>query len=83
MPMQSDYSLHYCNSYALLMVNKVGVIKTLYTPFRVKCVEASGAIPENAIVYVEEIYSNERDELLYMVLGKVYPHRSFHLLSNF
>lgn len=83
MPMEKDYSLHYYNSHMLLIVNKTGAIRTLYTPFRVRCVEATGRIPQNATVYVEEVYHDGRDELQYMVLGKVYHHKHFHLISNF
>ena len=81
--MTNEYSLHYYNSHALLMVNTQGIIRVLYTPFRVQCIDAIASIPENTSVYVEEVFCTEKDELRYMILGAIYSYKNFQLLSNF
>src|SRR3712207_9190320 len=64
-PMHTNMHYQYYNRNVLLVVNVSGQIRLLYTPFRVLCIVASGRIPLNTLVYVEEIWSNDKDELQY------------------
>jgi hypothetical protein len=65
------------------MVNAKGLIKVLYAPFRVLCKVDVGNIPKGTWVYVEEVYSNDKDELIYYVYGQLYSHKQFGLQINF
>lgn len=77
--MQSEFQVHYYHTNALLVVNPKGLIRVLYTPFRVLCVVPAGSIPSNTWVFVEEVYSNSRDELLYLIYGNTYPYQYFSI----
>jgi len=76
-------SLHYYNSNALLLVNAKGLIRVLYTPFRVLCKVDLGNIQKGTWVYVDEVGSNERDELIYNVYGQLYSYKQFRLQISF
>jgi hypothetical protein len=81
--MNSNLHFQYYNSNALVVVNTKGQIRTLYTPFRVKCIEAVGLIPRDAYVYVDEVLSNDQDQLQYVISGQQYLYRHFHLCIGF
>jgi len=61
----------------LLVINPKGEIRKLYAPFRV--MERSS----NVWVYVDEILSNERDELFFVIRNITYLHTRFSIRINF
>lgn len=73
----------YYNSQTLLVINPAGVIRRLYTPFRVCCTDAAADIPLHAWVYVEEVWCNAKDELYFIIFGKIYPYRHFEITVCF
>ncbi|WP_018611550.1 hypothetical protein [Segetibacter koreensis] len=73
----------YYNSNVLLIVNVTGQIRLLYTPFRVLCIAASGRIPLNTWVYVEEVWSDNQDKLQYVIFGQVYSYKFFQIPIKF
>ena len=75
--------LYYYHTNALLVVNTKGLIRILYTPFRVLCGAAIYHIPQNTWVYVEEVYSNQKDELQYLIYGTVYSYKHFTIPIQF
>jgi hypothetical protein len=81
--MNSNMHFQYYNSSALVVVNTKGQIRTLYTPFRVICVEAAATIPKGTYVYVEEVISNDRDQLQYIISGQLYRYSLFQLCIKF
>ncbi len=81
--MNENLKLQYYNTNALLVVNSKGLIRVLYTPFRVLCGAAINRIPQNTWVYVEEVYSNEKDELQYLIYGLVYSYKYFTIPIQF
>ena len=81
--MDENLSYHYYHSNALLVINTKGLIRVLYTPFRVLCNSASGRIPLNTWVYVEEVYSNQKDELQYLIYGAIHSYHHFILPIQF
>jgi hypothetical protein len=81
--MNEKLSYHYYHPNQLLVVNSVGLIRILYTPFRVLCGAAIYRIPQNTWVYVEEVYSNEKDELQYLIYGSVYSYKHFTIPIQF
>jgi len=59
--MASSYSVKYCDSTSILIVNSRGQIKLLYTPFKVQCIENAGRFKKGSFVFVEEVTAGERD----------------------
>ena len=76
-------TLHYYNSNALLVINPLGLILVLYTPFRVFCTVSSGNIASGTWVYVDEVCSTDRDELVFLIYGQRYSYKDFQLKVNF
>jgi hypothetical protein len=75
-------SLYYYNSNVLLVVNQLGLIRVLYTPFRVQCIEPIDQIRLNTWVYVEEVFSSPKDELVYLIYGHSYSYKNFRVQVN-
>jgi hypothetical protein len=67
----------YFNSRILLVVNPKGLIKKLFTPFRVQ------DRINNSWVYVDEILTNESDELIFLIGTQQYPHHNFVITIHF
>jgi len=76
-------TLHYYNSNALLVINAIGLIRVLYTPFRVCCIVSTENIASGTWVYVDEVCSTDRDELVFLIYGQRYSYKDFHLKVNF
>jgi hypothetical protein len=76
-------TLHYYKSNALVVVNLQGLIRVLYTPFRVQCISPINRISLNMWVYVEEVLSTKEDELIYLIHGQSYSHSNFKIEVNF
>jgi hypothetical protein len=76
-------TLHYYKSNALLVVNAKGLIRVLYTPFRVLCPIPFENLPGNTWIYVDEVCSNEKDELIYLIYRQPYSHTHFRLQISF
>ena len=81
--MHTKMHYQYYHSNVLLVVNVSGQIRLLYAPFRVLCIVASGRIPLNTWVYVEEIRSNDKDELQYVIFSQAYSYKFFCLPIKF
>ncbi len=81
--MHNKMHYQYYHSNVLLLVNAEGQIRLLYTPFRVLCIVASGRIPLNTYVYVEEILSDDHDRLQYVIFGIVYSYKFFLISTKF
>lgn len=81
--MNSELHLQFYNSNTLLLINSKGLIRKLYTPFRVVCISAVGYIGISTHVYVEEVVSNEKDELLYVVADQVLSYKHFKIPISF
>lgn len=81
--LQNGLQLHYFmryqyyNSHVLLVINSKGVIRQLHTPFRV--MEQF----TNSLVYVDEILTNEKDELLFVVNDHPLLHSNFRVIIHF
>ena len=73
----------YYNSNTLLVINSKGLVKELHTPFRVICSNDISNIPRNTYVYVEEVLTNSKQELLYLINGIVYSYKHFHINIKF
>ena len=47
------------------------------------CIVAIAAIPKGTYVYVEEVLSNDQDQLQYVISGQLYLYNHFHLCIKF
>jgi hypothetical protein len=80
--MKRKNSVLYLDSNCLLVINSKGKLKTLYTPFRVKCINAVDSIPENSWVIVDKV-EQKGPELLYFVQAKAFSFRHFQIQIKF
>ena len=78
-----NLQFYYVNPNTLLVVNPKGRIRILYTPFRVKCIDPLPTIRSNSWVYVDKVLTTSKDELKYIIHGKAYSYKFFHLLMKF
>lgn len=67
----------YYQSHTLLVINQHGAIRQLYIPFRVLEVNT------NIMVYVDEILTTDKDELIFMVNNQPHPYHRFKITIQF
>jgi hypothetical protein len=77
--MKNQLHLQYYNSNTVIVINQKGQIKALYTPFRVICISPTDVITTGVRVYVEEVLSNDKDELLYVIFSTIHSYKHFKL----
>jgi len=77
------YTVSYCDHTSILIVNTMGRIRRLYTPFRVVCREDYMELRKGTSIYVDEIATNPQDELLYITSLGVYAHSHFNIVASF
>jgi hypothetical protein len=77
------YTASYCDSTSILIVNALGKIRRLYTPFRVVCREDSLGLKKGTSVYIEEVGTTPQDELLFITNTGAYPHSCFTIVASF
>ncbi len=67
----------YFDSFSIAIINPHGKIRRLYTPFMVKCTETIDHIYQNSCVYVDEVFPDKDDLLLYKIGGNLYAFNHF------
>lgn len=73
----------YPNDKVLFLVNPKGQLRKLYTPIRVQCIDPIANIQFGAWVYIDAIKGELNGDLVYLILGREYPHRNFHIVIGF
>lgn len=73
----------YENKNSLLVVNQKGVLRRLYTPFRVLCSAQVDLILVNTWVYVEEVHLGANNKLDYLIGDRFYSHSNFLIIIHF
>ena len=58
-------------------------MRRLYTPFKVISLRDIADIKANVEVYIDEVATNDKDELVYLVAGIAYNHHCFRILAIF
>lgn len=81
--MTQDIQHQFYDYNTLLVVNHHGVIRRLYTPIKVLCIDPIENIRIGIWVYIDEIRTTRKDELIYLINGKEYPHRCFAIQIGF
>lgn len=75
--------IFYYDSYSILVLNKRGLLRRLYTPFRAICSESVEDLQVDTKVYVDEVFPDEDCRLLYKIGGNLYPYFNFRILMDF
>ena len=81
--MEQDYTVSYCDNGSILIINALGHIRRLYTPFRVRCKADHMSLKEGMSIYVEEVIATAQDELLYITSTGTFPHSCFTIVASF
>ena len=81
--MYQDAPHVFYNYNTLLVINHQGIIRQLYTPIKVLCIEPIGNIKIGISVYIDQIRTTRKDELIYFINGKEYPHSFFAIQIGF
>lgn len=71
--------VQFVDPFTILCITERGAMRQIYTPFRVQCIQSAGTIPNNAWVYVDGVWQDKKDRLLYMIGGKLYAYHYFRL----
>ena len=75
--MMSKRRIIYYDTFSIAVINQSGKMRRLYTPFLVKCVVGVDGIYQNSTVYVDEVYPDPDEKLLYLIAGNLYAYDNF------
>jgi hypothetical protein len=81
--MRKGFTISYGSKNSILLVNALGRIRELYTPFRVKVNEDVESLKKGTYVYVEEVASTQDGKLMYITDTGAYLHSSFRIVASF
>jgi hypothetical protein len=73
----------YCDANSILLVNQAGTMRKLYCPFRVRYIGVKRDFQTGMFLWVEQVAASEKDELIYLILGKPYSHTDFEIKASF
>lgn len=76
-------NIYYCDSFSILVLNPKGEIRILYAPFRVTCIQSVKGLHQNSIVFVDEVFEDKKQQLLYKINGNIYPYSLFRIDIKF
>ena len=74
--------VHYFDSYSILVITKESVIRRLYTPIEVLCIDSIDELKFGEPYLVDEIFPDEDDILLYKVNGNLFAYKNFTITIN-
>lgn len=78
-----NQDIKFFDSYTILVINDKGRIRRLYTPFRVMCLVLQYQFSVFSTLYVDEVFEDPDDLLLYKINGNLYPYYHFSIKINF
>ena len=81
--MKKGYTISYGSKNSILLVNSLGRIQELYTPFRVKVAEDVENLKAGTHVYVDEVACLPDGRLIYITETGAYLHSSFRIVASF
>ena len=76
-----EYFIKYCNNNSILVINKTGKLKRIYTPFKVFKWDIKSGIRK--VFIVDKVNSTKEDKLMYVINGAHYHHTDFTIEINF
>lgn len=68
---------------SLIVINREGIMRRLYTPFRVLCIQHVGSLAEGTQFYVNEVHGTIKGELYFVIFKQPFLHKHFRLLVEF
>jgi hypothetical protein len=71
--------VQFVDPFTVLVINAKGFMRQVYCPFRVICIQQVGHIPPNTWIYMDGVWEDKTNRLLYLVSGKLYPYYCFRL----
>lgn len=72
----------YCDASSIFLVNQQGAIRKLFCPFQVRPISNEG-VPSNKVLWVEQVSSNAKQELIFWIFNKPYHHTHFYIIAIF
>ena len=81
--MSKNITPQYCDANSILLVNKNGIIRKLYCPFQVKAIKDYETFSKDAVLWVDQVASNEKNQLVYWIMQKAYIHKQFEIIAGF
>lgn len=81
--MKQGYTVSYGSSNSILLVNALGRIRQLYTPFRVRVLSGVDGLKEGSFIYVDEVTTTPEDKLVFVTCRGAYLHSSFRIVASF
>lgn len=81
--MEQGYTVSYADNGSILIVNAMGRIRRLYTPFRVICRHDYLSLQQGVSMYVEEVATTPDDQLLFITNTGIYAHTHFSIVASF
>lgn len=76
--------VYYHDPWSILVINRSGQIRKLYTPFRVLCIKTvAHSLMKGAWVFVDEVKETSKNELVFVVAGQQFSHSHFRIQINF
>ena len=58
----------YYDSFSIAVINPSGKMRRLFCPFLVKCIATIDDIEENSFVYVDQVFKDPDEQLVYMCI---------------
>jgi len=74
--------VHYFDTYSILVITKESVIRRLYTPIEVLCIDSVDDLEYGAALFVDEVFPDEDDILLYKIKGNLYAYKHFMITTS-
>lgn len=68
---------------SIIVINRKGLLRKLYCPFRILCIETVGNIQKNTWCYVDRVEQDPVAIILYNIGGYRVPYHHFHIYINF
>lgn len=81
--MKNGYTISYHSNKSILLVNTLGRIRELYTPFRVRVIEDIEDLKKGIYVYVEEVACTPDGKLVYITDSGAYLYSNFRIVASF
>ncbi len=73
----------YYDSFSIAVISSKSKLRRLYCPIMVKCIHSIDDIQADSFVYVDEVYMDPDELLIYKIAGKIYPYSNFKISINF
>lgn len=79
----SPPEIKYYDNHSLIVINPIGRIRQIFTPFKAQVIESNSEFKINSWVYIEEIMSHKKYRIIYRIGDKWWPYNTFKLLVKF